>query len=299
MQPRPDGKGKALKQVVTTVNIEWHKWISTSPYSLIGSLNWRNYEVSCDVYIQGQGHAGIFARSSRGSHSPFPAWSYWLKIDCNDTWEISDGNKPLASGTIVVDPNTWHNIKLILDGSSIVAAVDGKKIGQIKNSAHANGMAGLCSGKNVAYFDNFCVASVDGKDIGISTENIAKGAVITASSQFGNGFGPEKAFDGNYATRWNALDNKEQWVEAAFNKPETFNTVVLTPFLDRIKGFSVQILKDNDWKTVYHTNKASSNADTIKFDRVTTSKLRVLITKTGDKTASLYELEVYDVPDGL
>ena len=46
---RPDG-GKCLRQTVARRGIDWNCHPNPDPYTMIGSTQWRDYEVSCDVH---------------------------------------------------------------------------------------------------------------------------------------------------------------------------------------------------------------------------------------------------------
>ena len=53
---RPDG-GKCLRQTVARRGIDWHFHPNPDPYTIIGSSQWRDYEVSCDVHVEKSGYA--------------------------------------------------------------------------------------------------------------------------------------------------------------------------------------------------------------------------------------------------
>ncbi len=57
---RPDGKGKCLRQIVGQKAQSWApEWM---PYTIIGDRDWKDYEVSADIYLDGGGWAGVMGR---------------------------------------------------------------------------------------------------------------------------------------------------------------------------------------------------------------------------------------------
>ncbi len=53
---RPDG-GKCLRQTVARRGIDWRFYPNPDPYTIIGGTKWRNYEVSCDAYVEKSGYS--------------------------------------------------------------------------------------------------------------------------------------------------------------------------------------------------------------------------------------------------
>ena len=72
----------------------------------------------------------------------------------------------LTSGTVPFSLNTWHSIKLILNGTKIQGVIDGVLVTTFFDSSYSNGMAGLgARGLTNAQFDNFRIDPIDGVNV--------------------------------------------------------------------------------------------------------------------------------------
>ncbi len=179
---RPDGNGKCLRQVVAQKPQSWApEW---KPYTIIGDKNWKDYEVSADVYFDDGGWAGVMGRVSNvGTGYGTTPRAYYMRLDATGACSLYVVSQPrrnrggpgvrvpsdvlLASGTAGnMDPKGWQNVKLRMAGSIITGFVNGTPILSATDSVCASGMAGLLTGdsntRNTAMFDNLIINTVDG-----------------------------------------------------------------------------------------------------------------------------------------
>jgi galactosylceramidase len=178
---RPDKAGLCLRQVLTEKAQSWsQEWM---PYTVLGDRNWKDYEVSADVYLDNGGWAGVMGRVNYlGSGTVCLPRGYYLRLAEDGTCSLwlanqsgprgaggqSAAGTQLAAGKAAnVAGKQWHNVKLQFSGSAIKGFVDKTLVLTATNGAIANGMAGLVTGgegnaRNTALFDNLIVNTVDG-----------------------------------------------------------------------------------------------------------------------------------------
>jgi galactosylceramidase len=296
--PRSGGTGQCLRQVVPARTIEWMpmQW----PMTLIGSDNWTNYEVSCDVR-PGRGHVTrILARANRRMQDQ--GSGYVLSAGLDGFWSLysmPEGTM-LGGAGISFAPNSWHNLKLRCLGPQITVLVDGKQVLQTLDICHETGSAGLGTGGwYEADFDNFEIKPIT-EPAPVLT-NLALGAQVSASSEQGLDFDAGKAIDGNPGTYW-AADAKHltnQWIEVNFGKKVRFNSVVVRQ--DRAHAIRYGVIAHNGTQWVALTErvrrKESNWGDT--FKPVESDRVRLVIlmvTRTGDDmdVPTVREIGVYD-----
>jgi galactosylceramidase len=176
---RPDQKGKCLRQVVPIRPLAWAH--EPMPYTVLGDEQWKDYEVSADVYLNPGDTAGVMGRiSSTGTNSRNVPNGYSLTLDDKGRCELvaihSDESKKNKDGTepslgiaqvASVGPNQWHNLKLRFEGTVLTAFVDGTQVLTANDATYAKGMAGLCAGSgkkelSTPYFDNLLINAVNG-----------------------------------------------------------------------------------------------------------------------------------------
>jgi hypothetical protein len=59
------------------------------PRNFSRDLNWKNYEVSVDVLVEGAGFASLFGRVGKIEQNDNPPRGIWLKADTAGKWELS------------------------------------------------------------------------------------------------------------------------------------------------------------------------------------------------------------------
>ncbi len=86
----------------------------------------------------------------------------------------------------------------------------------------------------------------------VASASLTAGAKAKASNVFQNNraHGPDKAVDGDPATRW-ATDSgvKQAWLELDLGKPVTFGRVAISEEYDRVRRFELQYKDGETWKT--------------------------------------------------
>ncbi|HSA01337.1 MAG TPA: galactosylceramidase, partial [Candidatus Paceibacterota bacterium] len=152
--PRSGGGGKCLRQVVRRKGIEWHLHQDPFPETIMGDANWRDYEVSVDVFLETEGFISLFGRIGKIVQKPVLPEGYWLKLSSTGYWELGTPAVALMSGKSAFKTQEWHNLKLQFTGATLRVFLDGQLLGSIVDRTFAAGMIGLGSGWHAAEFDN-------------------------------------------------------------------------------------------------------------------------------------------------
>jgi len=91
---------------------------------------------------------------------------------------------------------------------------------------------------------------------------------------------------------WMADDDDQQpWIEVDMGKTVTFDRVHIVEHNNRIKQFELQYFKEGQWKT-FHTGKLL-NYFNLKHSSISTSKVRLLITKTVGGPPAIKMIDLY------
>jgi alpha-L-rhamnosidase len=127
-------------------------------------------------------------------------------------------------------------------------------------------------------------------------KNLAKLGRMNASSMFIKTeklpvFEAFRVNDEDDQTRWLSAETKNQYVEVAWVKPQTFNKVIINEFGDQISTYKIQYWKKGEWKDIA-TGKNCGVNKTHNFDTVTASKCRVFIVD-AKKEPSISEIKIY------
>jgi galactosylceramidase len=147
----PDGKGTCLSQAVTSLGIDWPLAEQPAPRTITGSRSWIDYEVSCDVRLGGEGWAAVFARFDKVWNS-----GYWLTISGDGAWKLRANERILAEGRLRdTSASRWHHLSLACKDEQIIGAIDGQQLASVRDTTFKAGFAGLGTGWNRAFFDNF------------------------------------------------------------------------------------------------------------------------------------------------
>jgi hypothetical protein len=148
---RPDGDGKCLSQVVTSLGIDWPLAEQPTPRTIIGSRSWIDYEVSCDVQLRREGWAAVCARFDKVWNS-----GYWLTLSADGVWKLETNEKILAGGRLRGPPaSRWHRLSVACKGDRITGTIDEQGLVSVRDTTFRAGFAGLGTGWNRALFDNF------------------------------------------------------------------------------------------------------------------------------------------------
>jgi hypothetical protein len=289
---RADGQGQCLRQVLPQVGIRWaSEWY---PYTLIGDASWTDYDVSADVLIETNG-GFVFVMGRVGSVPGFSdalPRGYWLALNnATAQWELHSSSNLLVSGTASAPTNTWHNLRLAMQGSSLRCYVDGAMVTNVTDYTYSSGMAAVGCGWHAAQFDNFVVRRLHRAAL-----DLAPAATASASSVWQNDptYAARMANDGDPTTRWNTayptLSN--EWLELDFPAPVTFDHTTYLQYDSRIFGYQVQHWSGTGWSVDVNGGTMGAFASDI-FPVVTASKVRLLLTNFTS-APSLYEFSIYN-----
>ncbi|MGI6269688.1 MAG: glycosyl hydrolase [Candidatus Howiella sp.] len=110
-------------------------------------------------------------------------------------------------------------------------------------------------------------------------------------------FTVDRAFDGNYATRWNAGQGAatNQWIEVVYAEQTTVDRVVIREALNRVSRYAVQYYDGDDWQDIAAGTTIGSVKE-ISFDApVTAKRFRLMMyeTEKQGELPSIYEMELF------
>ncbi|MFI5983642.1 discoidin domain-containing protein [Streptomyces sp. NPDC051555] len=130
---------------------------------------------------------------------------------------------------------------------------------------------------------------------------ISRGKPATASSSETSAFGPEKAFDGDPATRWASAEGKDpQWIRVDLGANATVTRVSVTWEAAYAKVYRVEISADGStWTRL--ANETAGNGGTDDWTGLAGKGRYLRVYGTARGTAygySLHEVEVYGTVDG-
>jgi galactosylceramidase len=289
---RADTQGQCLRQVLPQTGIRWtSEWY---PYTLIGDAAWTDYDASADVLIETNGgFAFVMGRvgSVPGFSDPLPR-GYWLVLNnATAQWELHSSSNLLVAGAAAIPANTWHNLRLAMQGNSLRCYVDGELVTNVTDYSYTSGMAGLGCGWHGAQFDNFTLRRLHRTGL-----NLALAATASASSVWQNDltYAASMANDGDLTTRWNSayptLSN--EWLELDFPAPVTFNHTTYSQYASRIFGYQVQHWNGAGWRVDVNSGTMGAFASDV-FPAVTSTRVRLVLTNFTS-TPSIYEFGVYN-----
>jgi len=157
--------GRCLEQIITEIPIPWGPL--PDPFTLAGNVNWSDYRVACDIYLNRGGTVTLIGRIDsadvfRDGTARWPS-GYVLTIDPDGKWTLSSAaykaaTRTLASGDVKLSVGQWHHAELKFRGSQITAFLDRQRLATVTDDSHSHGMFGIGTGWNRAQFDNLRVA---------------------------------------------------------------------------------------------------------------------------------------------
>ncbi len=132
---------------------------------------------------------------------------------------------------------------------------------------------------------------------GAAGTNLALGKTYASSSSWDANQLAPKAFDGSFATNWQACIGcwSGQWLEVNFGVNTTFDKVVLSEYDNRTTGYRIEYWNGTSWLTAY-TGTTIGSSKTITFSEVTGSKARIYYTSGTSYAPIIYEFEIYNEP---
>jgi hypothetical protein len=143
--------GQCLRQMAETQPILWYQpnLSNLQPYTLMGELGWSNYTVSSDVLLEKSGSAEVLGRVGSQGKNNGGLNAYHLRLSDTGAWSLLKSNTSwtwttLASGTVSAPgTNTWHNLSLGFQDSTITAKIDGTTVATVTDSSYGGGQIGL------------------------------------------------------------------------------------------------------------------------------------------------------------
>ncbi|HUY13454.1 MAG TPA: galactosylceramidase [Terriglobia bacterium] len=160
--------GRCLQQVVTHRPISWGR-LSPHPFSLLGSEDWKDYQVETDALLASPGYVSLIGRidsanyflNKKSGTSRWPS-GYVFRAYQDGQWELdstsyTSPDKKLAAGSVRFGLKAWHHLSLSFRGDQIRAMLDGHLLARVQDTSHQQGMVAVGSGWNLAQFDNFQV----------------------------------------------------------------------------------------------------------------------------------------------
>ncbi|MGI5175206.1 hypothetical protein ACQEVZ_02605 [Dactylosporangium sp. CA-152071] len=159
-----DGGDQVLAQVITAATrpVDWKYRPTPDPYTLLGSLEWRNYEVEVAGQLtDATGYLLLGGRVNHTAKSAEPADGYDLKVGADGTWALRSGGNTVRSGTVTgFAAAGWHTLKLRFNGTNVRAYLDGTTLADLTHTSFASGQVVLGSGYHRARFDDLAIRAV-------------------------------------------------------------------------------------------------------------------------------------------
>ncbi|MEY9965207.1 hypothetical protein ABIA33_003249 [Streptacidiphilus sp. MAP12-16] len=166
--------GRCLRQQAAQTPIRWTNESADQPYTMMGDLSWADYTVSSDVLLEQPGSVEVLGRVGTQGRNNNGLNAYHLRVSDTGAWSLlktdtSWNFTTLASGTTTrLGTNTWHNLALSFQGSTITAKLDGATLGTVTDGSYAAGQVALgTAGYYGAQFSNLSItpgttAALDG-----------------------------------------------------------------------------------------------------------------------------------------
>jgi galactosylceramidase len=156
---RPDGKGKCLAQTVTQQGICWRPY--DYPQTIVGDIGWKDYRVSIDYFLPGEGSAKLWGRGQGFDWGDRPYTGYGVEVDHSGNWTLRAGEKTLASGKAAAGSGAWHHLSLSMKGEQLTALLDSNRLAMVNDGSIKSGLVALGTGWNLALFGNFSIEGAE------------------------------------------------------------------------------------------------------------------------------------------
>jgi hypothetical protein len=157
--------GNCLIQTTPQAPIPWPSaGTGQVPLSIVGDSTWANYSVNSDVALPVSGTVSVYGRITSQPQKAV-ATGYSFNVTDVGAWTLTTAAATLASGTLGggFGTNTWHTLKLSMNGTTIAASVDGTQVASVTDSTYSAGQAGLGTATFIGtQFDNLQICAVSG-----------------------------------------------------------------------------------------------------------------------------------------
>ena len=157
--------GQCLSQVAERPPI-WWTYGADAPQlgtpTILGDPRWRDYRVSVEALISGDGYASILGRVTRVLCCDGTLSAYQFRIYGSGKWELLADSRgvPLTAGAVPQGTQPWRHLELQLLGDRLTGFIDGTQVFRVDDAQHGAGLAGISAGWNAASFDDFEIAAV-------------------------------------------------------------------------------------------------------------------------------------------
>jgi len=251
--------------------------------------------------------------------------SMWVKPDADNPddavlMESPEGQLKLKQGTsgkigiskedyddyfnYTVPADAWTHIMLTGDNKSTTLIVNGGEyVEKLENCTFILPMAKIGSETNAfkGVIDNVIVYNLVTDLLGVN-DNLALGKAAQASSSITNDLTPDKAVDGDTATRWSSDYTANEWFVVDLGKLTQINTVKIIWERAYATKYKILVSEDNEtWTNVLDNDgiiSGSGGTEIVEFEPI---KARYVKFQGIERTAvsgklygySFYEFEVY------
>ncbi|QMU76018.1 galactosylceramidase [Streptacidiphilus sp. PB12-B1b] len=145
--------GTCVRQMDTDPPITWDR--PSTPYALLGGLDWSDYTVSAETLLQQPGSVQLLGRVGQQKRfDPAQIDGYRLELTDRGAWTLvrtSSTGAPvtLDQGTLdsAAGTGSWHRLALSFSGDRITASIDGEQVGAVTDAdGYRTGQVGLGTG---------------------------------------------------------------------------------------------------------------------------------------------------------
>ncbi|HEY7305748.1 MAG TPA: hypothetical protein VH601_16600 [Bryobacteraceae bacterium] len=159
VHPCQERAGRCLEQVITKKPIPWGPL--PNPFTLTGDSNWTDYQVSAGALPVTANEVALMGRidSADVFQDDKALWpsGYVLRVQKNGSWNLLSTAykapvRTLASGHTGI--SGWMHLALAFHGDQITAAINGKQVASVHDSAHKAGMFAIGTDWGRAQFDD-------------------------------------------------------------------------------------------------------------------------------------------------
>jgi hypothetical protein len=121
----------------------------------------------------------------------------------------------------------------------------------------------------------------------------AKTATASNVHQHDPQYGPDKAFDDDYETRWGCdWGTHSCWLAVDLGEPKTFRRAALSEPYGRVQEFELQVLEDGQWQT-FHRGTTIGERCTLEFPPTTGQHVRLNLLRTSEGP-SIWEFQLFE-----
>jgi hypothetical protein len=148
-----------LAQTVTQQGICWRPF--DYPATIIGDIGWKDYRVSIDYFLPGEGSAKLWGRVQGFAWGRRPYTGYGIEVDHSGNWTLRAGEKTLVSGKAAAGSGAWRHLSLSMKGEQLSASLDSNRLAMVNDGSVKSGLVALGTGWNRALFGNLNIEGAE------------------------------------------------------------------------------------------------------------------------------------------